>query len=730
MKYKELNENANLIIEKATDLAKSEGMSKVTTSCVALIMIADNSDIVDKILSDYGIDKFSFFECNNENIHQSPQFEEHGLITMDSKLQNIIEECVARVASCDVDSDYVTSEAIFREIVKDYLGPETTSKADQDPTAIAETKASNSNKSSVLPKNVKDFCVDLTDLAKNGKISPIIGREYEIRLIETALLRKDKNNPIIVAEQGVGKTALVKGLAAKIASGDVPAMLKNKHILMFNSKSFAQHSGAFGKLEEIFNDIVSFLKSNREMIPFLDDTRSLFEIPYSSGSNLSDAVNGAISGGEIRMIGSMTGKEYNKYVSADPSFESLVQKIEINELSTDDTIGVLDVLKPSYEAHHNLRIDDSAIEAAVNLSSRYIGDKHQPDKSIDIIDLTSARVSMKGTSDTVTESDVREIISEITGIPVNHFGTSERQRLRDLDKKIRERVFGQDKAVSALCHSIIRNAAEFTEHKRPIGSFLFIGPTGVGKTELAKALSADLMGSEDNLIRIDMSEYGEAFSVSRLFGAPPGYVGYEQGGQLTEAVRRKPYSVILLDEVEKAHPSIFDTLLQVLDDGRMTDGQGRTVDFKNCIIIMTSNLCSSSRSKVGFGQSTGSLNEESSIQQVKSFFRPEFINRLDAVINFNALPREVLLRIADKLLTELSDRLLKKGYIISFDSSVSEFVVDSDNNTEYGARPIRRVVETKVIDEITNKILFEEITTAEAIIVKEVDGNIVFEHIQ
>ena len=621
-----------------------------------------------------------------------------------------------------------------------------------------------------------DFAVDLNEKARQGKIDPVIGRKDEINRVIQILSRRNKNNPVLVGEPGVGKTAIAEGLAQKIVNHDVPEILKDAHIISLNMSSVVAGTKYRGEFEDRLKKVIDEVKNHPDWILFIDELHTL--IGAGSGEGSMDAANimkPALARGELRCIGATTLKEYKKYIEKDAALERRFQPVKVGEPTPADTLTILNGLRDRYEAFHKAKITDEALKLAVELSDRYITDRFQPDKAIDVIDEAAAKVrmeasavpeSLKAKEDeyaalqkekeaavssqdfekaaeyrdrgnklqeeidglkknwkgadrehlVVTEKDVAEVVSKWTGIPLQNLTKSEHEKLLNLEAELHKRVIGQDEAVHAVATAIRRARAGMKDPKRPIGSFLFLGTTGVGKTELARALSECLFGSEKNMIRFDMSEYMEKHEVSRLVGAPPGYVGYEEGGQLTDAVRRNPYSVILFDEVEKAHMDFFNILLQVLDDGRLTDGQGRTVDFTNCVIIMTSNLGSrllrGKINQLGFasGQDAGSEPEfkeikEQILTEVKQTFRPEFINRIDEIVVFHPLGKEDLVHIVDLLLKNVSAKLDKFHVKMEVSEEAKQILIHNGTDMEYGARPLKRVIQKELEDPISEMIL-------------------------
>ena len=624
--------------------------------------------------------------------------------------------------------------------------------------------------------DLSDFAIDLNERAKQGKIDPVIGREEEINRVIQILSRRIKNNPVLIGEPGVGKTAIAEGLAQRIVNNDVPEILKNCHIISLNMSAVVAGTKYRGEFEERLKKVLDTVKQHSDWILFIDELHTLVGAGSSEGSmDAANIMKPALARGELHCIGATTLKEYKKYIEKDAALERRFQPVKVGEPNPADTLRILEGLRDRYEAFHKAKITDEALKAAVELSGRYITDRFQPDKSIDVIDEAAAKVRMEASSApeglknkeaqlaslqkekeaaistqdyeraaiyrdqskkleadieqlkkewkgadhdhlTVTEEDVAEVVSKWTGVPLQNLKKSDSERLLHLEDELHKRVIGQDDAVHAVATAIRRARAGMKDPKRPIGSFLFLGSTGVGKTELARALAETMFGSEKNMIRFDMSEYMEKHEVSRLVGAPPGYVGYEEGGQLTDAVRKNPYSVILFDEVEKAHMDFFNILLQVLDDGRLTDGQGRTVDFTNCVIIMTSNLGSNYLKghvkKPGFSSDSDDKKDEdfesikeTILAEVKRTFRPEFINRIDEIIVFHPLTEENLSAIVNLLLKDVEKKLEHFNVSLEISDSAKKLLIKDGTDIEYGARPLKRVIQKEIEDPVANLIL-------------------------
>lgn len=642
------------------------------------------------------------------------------------------------------------------------------------------------------------FGRDLTQAAKNGEIDPVIGREKEIQRVIQILSRRTKNNPVLIGEPGVGKTAVAEGLALEIAKGNVPEILKDKRVVSLDLTGMVAGAKYRGDFEERIKAAIDEVKKSKNTILFIDELHTIVGAGAAEGS--ADAANilkPSLARGDFQVIGATTLNEYRKYIEKDAALERRFQPVKVGEPTPEQAVQILKGLRDSYEAHHKVKITDEAINAAVTLSSRYIADRYLPDKAIDLIDEGASKVRLasltspdnvkeledeiadyekekasaineqdferaarlrdeqkelqtklddakkkwqeqqKGNSGEVTAEDIAKIVSEWTGIPVVQLTKEESERLLNMENVLHERVIGQSEAVTAIAKAIRRGRVGLKDPKRPVGSFIFLGPTGVGKTELCKALAEAMFGDENAMLRLDMSEYMEKHTVSKLIGSPPGYVGFEEGGQLTEKVRRKPYSVVLFDEIEKAHPDVFNMLLQILEDGRLTDSQGRTVDFKNTVIIMTSNvgarLITEKQSSLGFNSENENV-EESEKKDIKELvtgelrkvFRPEFLNRVDDIIVFNKLNKDEIKQIAVKMLKTLENRLDKMNIKISFtDNAISE-IADKGFDENYGARPLRRAIQNEIEDPLSEQMLEGKVKDGAVVTCDFADGQFTF----
>ena len=637
-------------------------------------------------------------------------------------------------------------------------------------------------------RSLEKYGHDLTELASQGKLDPVIGRDEEIKRVTQVLSRRTKNNPVIIGEAGVGKTAIAEGLAQKIAAGDVPDSLKNKKVVALDMGALVAGSKFRGEFEERLKAVLDeILQASGEIVLFIDEIHTVVGAGAAEGAiDASNMLKPALSRGELRCIGATTLDEYRKHIEKDKALERRLQPVFIDEPSVESTIEMLHGLRPRYESHHKIKIDDSALVAAARLGQRYISDRFLPDKAIDLIDEAASklRIDMESTpadvksldrqlkqllneeeaasqrgdyqqaaelksqrlrieqeyhearakwlseekiDSVVDEGTIAELISKWTGIPVARMLEGETEKLLHMEERIHERIINQEEAVSSISEAVRRGRAGLKDPKRPIGSFIFLGPTGVGKTELAKALAQFLFDDEDSMIRLDMSEFMEKHTVSRLIGAPPGYIGYDEAGQLTEAVRRRPFRVILFDEVEKAHPDVFNILLQILEDGRLTDGHGRAVDFKNTVVIMTSNLGTQEfqRQAIGFSRQQKSEQQrlKSAIEAaLKQTFRPEFLNRIDDIVIFQPLAEEQLKKIVDLLIQEVEERLAERNIKLELKDEARAWLLKTGYDPAYGARPLRRAIQRYIENPLSSQILRREFKDGDKVFIG-VDGD-------
>ena len=600
-------------------------------------------------------------------------------------------------------------------------------RQDQQPAQGNEEEEDGQEGSKKKELDIEEFGYDLTKAAREGKLDPVVGRDMEIARVIEILGRRKKNNPMLIGEPGVGKSAIVEGIALRIASGDISPALAKKRILSLDIASVVAGTKYRGDFEKRLKAIIKEAQSNPDLILFIDEFHTIVGAGGASGSlDAANMLKPALARGELQCVAATTVNEFTKIVEKDGALDRRFQKIVVEPTDVAESIEILRHLKPHYEEFHHITYTDEAVEAAVRLTDRYLSDRSLPDKAIDALDEAGSMVRLnlarkKGGADTVTDEDIASVVSKMTGIPVNKVAESEGNRILRMKKRLQDRIVGQDEAIDKVVRAIQRGRAGLKDPHRPIGTFIFFGPTGVGKTQLARSLAEYLFDSEDNMVRIDMSEYMEKFSVSRLIGAPPGYVGYEEGGQLSERVRRKPYCVVLLDEIEKAHPDIFNLLLQVMDEGRLTDSNGRVVDFKNTIVIMTSNVGSREVEEYGngIGFATAGRKLESDrknvvAKAVKKAFPPEFINRVDEQVYFNALSREDIERIIDIELKGLKKRALEAGYRITVTPSAKRFVAEAGYDPAYGARPLKRAITKYIEDPVAEFIISDRILVSKS----------------
>ena len=712
----------------------------------------------------------------------------HNYIGTEHILLGLVRESegvAARILN-DLDAD---ADRIRQEVMRVLSGP---GRRSQKPGAQATTGSAAAKKSS---KVLDQFGRNLTKYAEEDKLDPVVGRETEIERVMQILSRRTKNNPVLIGEPGVGKTAVVEGLAQRIADNEVPELLKDRQIYTLDLGALVAGSKYRGEFEERLKKVMKEIGERGDIILFIDEIHNLVGAGAAEGAiDAASILKPALARGEIQTIGATTIDEYRKYLARDAALERRFQQIKVKEPTVEETKRILEGLRDRYEAHHRVRITDEAIEAAAYMADRYISDRFLPDKAVDLIDEAASRKRIKtmtappdykeledkiqtvrkekeaaiegqefekaanlrdrerrlinekkeleekwrnseeGIQVSIGEQEIADIVCMWTGIPVAKLTEAETAKLLRMEEELHHRVVGQDEALTAVSKSIRRSRSGLKDPRRPAGSFVFLGPSGVGKTELARTLAEFLFGDEDTLIQIDMSEYMEKHAVSRLVGSPPGYVGYEEGGQLTEAVRRRPYSVVLLDEIEKAHPDVFNILLQILEDGRLTDAQGRTVDFRNTLVIMTSNIGAATISKgqlLGFGEQIGEGGLEHGemkgrvMGELKKIFRPEFLNRIDEVIVFSKLSRDQIKEIIELMLNRLRVQLKDKGLNIELTEEAKELLVDQGFDPTMGARPLRRAIQKYVEDALAEEILAGHIPSGSTIVMAREDDHLV-----
>ncbi len=786
MIYKFTNK-AKKVIEIANDISIELGHKYIGTEHILYGLVKEGEGIAAKVLMNKGITEGKVIKKTEEMLGRGKQIKESIGFTPRSK--KVLEN--AFLEAKRVGYNFIGTEHLLLAILKEEdsiavkiiteLNIEISKIYTEIARVINEEEDKDINKeitrgkgSFALTPTLNQFGEDITLKAEEGKFDNIIGRENEIERIIQILSRRTKNNPCLIGEPGVGKTAIIEGLAEKIVNGDVPEILKEKRIVNVDISGMVAGAKYRGDFEERIKKALNEVKKVGDVILFIDEVHTIVGAGAAEGAiDAANILKPLLARGEIQLIGATTIEEYRKYIEKDSALERRFSPVNVEQPSEKETIEILKGIRDKYEAHHNVKITDEAIETAVKLSSRYITDRFLPDKAIDLVDEAASQVRMKiynepdeikmlqekidiimkekeeaiynqefekaatirdeekelkdrlekalnlwrkkKTKDIIeiTEDNITEVISKWTGIPVQKLTQDDNEKLKNLEEKLHERVIGQDEAVKAVAKAIRRGRVGLKDPKRPIGSFLFLGPTGVGKTELSKAISEILFENENAMIRLDMSEYMEPHSVSKLIGSPPGYIGFDNGGQLTEKIRRKPYSVILFDEIEKAHPDVMNLLLQILEDGRLTDSQGREVNFKNTVIIMTSNLGArhiTEKKTLGFGESSKEKEEyeeikKEVIKELKRELRPEFINRIDEIIVFHKLNDEDMKKIAQIMLKQVENRLKEQKFLIEIDASVADMIIDKGIDKTFGARPLRRTIQNLIEDKISEEIL-------------------------
>ena len=806
---------AEKAIEIANDIALELGHNYIGTEHILYGLCKEGTGVASKVLENQNITPEEILQEIENLVGTGEPLNENESLGFTPRCKRIIEN--AFIEARKLGSEFIGTEHLLIGIMRegDSVAVRVMMDLNIDPRKLyneivkvinedgmdsnsAKNQADKNSGSFNSTPTLNQFGSDLTKQAREGKLDPVIGRKNEIDRVIQILSRRTKNNPCLIGEPGVGKTAVVEGLAEKIVTEDVPEMLKNKRVVSVDISGMVAGAKYRGDFEERIKKCLAEVKKAGDVILFIDEIHTIVGAGSAEGAvDAANILKPLLARGEVQVVGATTLNEYRKYIEKDSALERRFSPVTVGEPTEEETIKILEGLRDKYEAHHNVKITEEAIKAAVDLSIRYINDRFLPDKAIDLMDEAASRVKMrtytmpdnlkeieekiasldKEKEDAIrlqdfekaatlrdkeneqkeklekekkkwqnknsknvlnlTEEDIAEVIASWTGIPVNKITQDENEKLKHLEETLHKRVIGQNEAVEAVSKAIRRGRVGLKDPNRPIGSFLFLGPTGVGKTELSKALAESLFGNEDAMIRVDMSEFMEPHSVAKLIGSPPGYVGYDDGGQLTEKIRRKPYSVILFDEIEKAHPDVMNMLLQILDDGRLSDSTGRTVNFKNTVIIMTSNVGArmiTDKNVLGFSQAQenkeGQEKEYENIKkdvmtELKKQFRPEFINRIDDIIVFHKLTDEDVKQIIEIMLRQVQNRLKNQDYIVEIDDSVKELVAKKGIDTNYGARPLKRAIQSNVEDKIAEAILDGKIITKKQVKIVAEDDEII-----
>ena len=740
----QVSEDLNKIIAYAREEAMRTGSYGIGPDHLFLGVIRHEENAAFSTLQHLGVEPADLKSFIDQRIftNETSPYEQIDHISFSRQAQNVLSITVmeaARLKSATARSEHLllalcrTTESYGQVYLRshgiDYgrllaymedegmLTPPKAQRKEEQPSQGPEEETESQKK-----LDIEEFAYDLTKAAREGRLDPVVGRDTEISRVIEILGRRKKNNPMLIGEPGVGKSAIVEGIAQRIASGAISAALARKRILSLDIASVVAGTKYRGDFEKRLKAIIKEASENPDLILFIDEFHTIVGAGGASGSlDAANMLKPALARGEFQCIGATTLDEFTKIVEKDGALDRRFQKIVVEATGVAESIEILRHLQPKYEEFHGISYTEDAVEAAVRLTDRYITDKSLPDKAIDALDEAGSMVRLslskkRGSAHQVDAEDIASVVSKMTGIPVNKVAESEGNRIVKMRKSLQDRIIGQDEAIETVVRAIQRNRAGLKDPNRPIGTFLFFGPTGVGKTQLARTLAEYLFDSEENLVRIDMSEYMEKFSVSRLIGAPPGYVGYEEGGQLSERVRRKPYCVVLLDEIEKAHPDIFNLLLQVMDEGRLTDSNGRMVDFKNTIVIMTSNVGSREIEEYGNGIGFATAGKNLDVDRrsvvekaVKKAFPPEFINRVDGQVYFHSLDKEAIEQIIDIELKDLRARAQGAGYKLTITPSAKRFVADAGYDPAYGARPLKRAIVRYVEDPVSEFIISDRI---------------------
>ena len=802
LRPEQFTEQAQEVIRNSQEMVRRYRHSQWDVDHVALSLLELENGLPVEILREMGIKADAVKSRLRQSLEAAPRITNQGAqIYATPRTAALLDN--AKSEADRLNDEYIGAEHLFIGAVMDTQGESARVfrefGIDQEKVYQALMKIRGSHRvddprAESHYRSLEKYTIDLTKLAADGKLDPVVGRDYEIRRVMQTLTRRRKNNPVIIGEAGVGKTAIAEGLAARIIAGDVPDSLKGRRVLALDMGSLVAGSKFRGEFEERFKAVVDEVKEARgEIILFLDEVHTMVGAGAAEGGmDASNLLKPALARGELQCIGATTTDEYRRHIEKDTALERRFQPIFLEEPSVEETVEILRVLRPRYEAHHKVTIDDSALIAAARLSDRYIVDRHLPDKAVDFIDEAASKLRIDSESlpshlkemednihrledqeesasqrseyeraarlrterlrmeeefrreqlDTlgsravdmvVDEYDIAELLSRWTGIPAGRMLEGEGERLVHMEEGLHRRLIGQEDAVIAVSEAIRRGRSGLSDPRRPIGSFIFLGPTGVGKTELAKALAECLFDDESNMVRVDMSEYMEKHTVSRLVGAPPGYVGYDEAGQLTEAIRRRPYRVVLFDEIEKAHPDVLNILLQILEDGRLTDSHGRTVDFRNTVIIMTSNLGTEGFRRQPFGFRTDGPDHTSDEERLresvkdalKRTFRPEFLNRIDETIVFQPLTQEQIVQVVGLMVRDVQERLSERGITFELTADASLWLAREGFDPVYGARPLRRAVQRHLENALSRRILSGEVQEGDHLVVNAGDDGLV-----
>src|SRR5438552_1637065 len=732
-----LTEKSQEALVAAQQRAREEGHAQIDVEHLAAALIDQPGGIVPSVLTALGVQPAQLSTALATELQRQPKVSGNVQIGASARLGRVLQQ--AQKEAQGLGDEYVSTEHLLLAMTEDqgYTGQALKRLGSTHERVLNALKDVRGNQR-VTDQNpegkyqaLEKYGRDLTELARKGKIDPVIGRDEEIRRVIQVLSRRTKNNPVLIGEPGVGKTAIVEGLAQRIVRGDVPEGLKDKRIFELNIGSLLAGAKYRGEFEERLKAVLKEITASEgQIVLFIDELHTVVGAGASEGAvDAANMLKPMLARGELHTIGATTLDEYRKHIEKDAALERRFQPVYVGEPTIEDTISILRGLRERYENHHGVRIQDAALVAAATLSSRYITDRFLPDKAIDLVDESASKLRMEIDSMPAELDEVERAVSRLEierEALKKETDAASKERLGKLlrmEQNLHQRVVGQEEAVTAVANAVRRARAGMQDPNRPLGSFLFLGPTGVGKTLLAKALAEFLFDDEKSLVRLDMSEYMEKHTVARLIGAPPGYIGFEEGGQLTEAIRRRPYSVLLLDEIEKAHPDVFNVLLQILDDGRLTDGKGRTVDFKNVVIIMTSNVGSTFITELADQQD---LLRKRVMDALRAQFRPEFLNRVDEIVIFKNLVTQQLMEIVEKETRILARRLLERKITLELSDNAKSLIAKEGFDPVYGARPIKRTIQRLIIDPLAQKVLYGEFKEGDTVFVDAQDGKVVF----